>query len=102
MRVILFFDLPTITEKDRKIYSKFRKKLISSGYIMLQFSVYAKIFNNRDAAKNHIATLKSALPEKGYIRIMMVTEKQYSKMETLIGGKSKQEEYITINPFAVY
>jgi len=65
MRVILFFDLPVITRNDIRTYSLFRKKLISSGYIMLQYSVYSKIFNNRDAAVNHISALKKDLPKKG-------------------------------------
>ena len=28
MRIVLFFDLPTLTEKNRKEYTKFRKFLI--------------------------------------------------------------------------
>ena len=39
MRVMIFFDLPTETAKDRKIYNKFRKFLINEGFIMLQESV---------------------------------------------------------------
>ena len=46
MRVLIFFDLPTETAKDRKIYSKFRKLLINEGFIMLQESVYAKLALN--------------------------------------------------------
>jgi CRISPR-associated protein Cas2 len=102
MRVILFFDLPVITAKDRRIYSKFRKYLIANGYMMLQFSVYSKIFNNRDAAVKHITTIKKHVPEKGSIRLMLVTEKQYAKMEILVGGKSKLEEKITPDPFIIF
>ena len=46
MRIIVFFDLPTETSEDRKIYSKFRKLLINDGFIMLQESVYAKLALN--------------------------------------------------------
>ncbi len=102
MRVMLFFDLPVITEKDKRIYTRFRKYLISNGYMMLQFSVYSKIFNNRDAATKHIATIKKHVPQKGSIRLMLVTEKQYSKMEILIGGRSKLEEKITPDPFILF
>lgn len=99
MRVLVFFDLPVITKKDRYEYSLFRKKLIEKGYIMLQYSVYSKLFNNRDEAVKHISSMKTDLPKKGSIRIMMLTEKQYSSMEILVGGKSRQEEMITIDPF---
>lgn len=101
MRLILFFDLPTITKKDRFIYSKFRNDLIKNGYMMMQFSVYSKIFPNRDSAVKHILKIKKVLPEKGSIRILMVTEKQYSKMEILVGGISKLEKEITVEPFLI-
>jgi CRISPR-associated protein Cas2 len=32
MWVLVFFDLPTETKKDRKIYSKFRKDLLQDGF----------------------------------------------------------------------
>lgn len=99
MRLILFFDLPVKTKIDRRVYTKFRKYLLSKGYYMMQFSVYSKIFNNRDAVVNHIKMVKANVPQKGHIRIMMLTEKQYSKMEVIIGGVSRQEEIITVDPY---
>ena len=39
MRILVFFDLPTETAKDRKNYSQFRKFLIKEGFIMMQESV---------------------------------------------------------------
>lgn len=95
MRLMLFFDLPVKTKKERRVYTNFRKYLISKGYMMIQYSVYVKIFANRDAVKNHIKLLKRELPKKGQIRIMMVTEKQYAKMEVILGGISRQEQRIT-------
>lgn len=72
---MLFFDLPVKTKKDRRAYANFRKDLIRKGYMMIQYSVYVKIFANRDSATNHIKILKRDLPKKGQIRIMLVTEK---------------------------
>ena len=46
VRLILFFDLPMTTKKERKIYANFRKYLIKNGYMMMQFSVYCKIYRN--------------------------------------------------------
>ena len=99
MRLLLFFDLPVTTKAERKIYTTFRKMLLKKGYMMLQFSVYAKIFSNRDSVIQHIEQLRKNVPQEGEIRIMMVTEKQYSKMEIILGGKSNVENIITINPF---
>lgn len=92
MRLILFFDLPVATKSDRHSYSVFRKYLIKQGYMMLQYSVYSKIFNNMDAVDNHIKQLKKNLPKEGAIRAMTVTEKQYSKILILLGGITLSEE----------
>lgn len=99
MRLIVFFDLPVQTKKQVRIYNRFRKFLISKGYLMLQYSVYSKILNNRDSAQKHIEVVKKNCPQEGQIRILLLTEKQYARMEIIIGGKSKSEEIITINPF---
>ena len=92
MRLILFFDLPVTTKTDRHNYSVFRKYLIKQGYLMIQYSVYSKIFNNMDAVEHHIKQLKKNLPKDGSIRAMTVTEKQYSKILILVGGLSLNEE----------
>jgi len=101
MRIILFFDLPMITEDDKRIYTRFRKELVRNGYMMLQFSVYSKICTNREAAVNNILKIKKNVPEKGSIRILLVTEKQYSKMEIILGGKSRIENILTIDPVII-
>ncbi len=36
MRMIVFFDLPSVTYVDQKEYNKFHKFLIKNGYIMMQ------------------------------------------------------------------
>lgn len=95
MRLLLFFDLPMNNATERKIYAKFRKHLISEGFTMLQYSVYAKILPNRTSLDQYIITLKRNVPKKGSVRIMSVTEKQYHNMQILVGGKTLQEEIIT-------
>lgn len=92
MRLIVFFDLPVVTKTDRHAYSVFRKYLIKQGYLMMQYSVYCKLFNNQDAVENHLKMLKKNIPKDGSIRAMMVTEKQYSKILILLGARSVKEE----------
>ena len=53
MRLMLFFDLPVKTKKERRVYANFRKYLISKGYMMIQYSVYVKIFANK-VRLNHV------------------------------------------------
>lgn len=85
MRVIVFFDLPTETTLDRKNYRKFRKFLIKNGFMMLQESVYAKLALNSTQVTQIIKEVKSSQPIKGFIQILSVTEKQFSRMEFISG-----------------
>ncbi len=59
MRMILMFDMPTDTSDDRKAYRRFRKFLLSEGFIMHQFSVYSKLLLNDTANKAMLATIKN-------------------------------------------
>lgn len=87
MRVLVFFDLPTETDVDRKNYRKFRRKLIKDGFMMIQESVYAKLALNTTQVTQIVLDVKKNRPEKGLVQILCVTEKQFSKME-LISGKT--------------
>lgn len=42
MRMLVMFDLPTGSKKERRSYADFRKFLIKDGYHMEQFSVYSR------------------------------------------------------------
>lgn len=90
MWVLVFFDLPTETKKDRKVYSNFRKKLIEDGFTMFQFSIYLRHCASRENAEVHINRVKSFLPQKGQIGILCITDKQFGNMELFIGKEVKE------------
>lgn len=94
MRLLVFFDLPVGTKKERSIASKFRKFLISDGYYMIQFSVYGRLCNGNDAALKHEARLLQEVPNYGSIRLLVVTEKQYASMKILVGERKEKEKGI--------
>lgn len=85
MRMIVFFDLPTITPKDRKEYTKFRKFLINEGFIMMQESVYTKLILNGPAAHLVENKLEKNKPKNGLVQMLVITEKQFSSMTYLCG-----------------
>lgn len=90
MRILVMFDLPMITAAERKEYTKFRKYLIKSGFLMLQESVYCKMSPNSTLADATIENVKKNKPEKGLVQVLRITEKQYTKMEFIVGeGKSE-------------
>ena len=90
MRVMVFFDLPMLTKKDVREYTKFRKYLISQGFIMIQKSVYSKIALNGTASNAIIYNLKKNLPEMGLVQILVISEKQYQNIEFLVGEGQKE------------
>ncbi|MDO4920882.1 MAG: CRISPR-associated endonuclease Cas2 [Phascolarctobacterium sp.] len=85
MRILVFFDLPITTLENRKAYSKFRKFLIQNGFMMLQESVYCKLALNAVAAGAVISNVKLNIPKEGLVELLTVTERQFSRMEILIG-----------------
>jgi CRISPR-associated protein Cas2 len=95
MRILVFFDLPVVTKKQRKNYTNFRKFLIKDGYQMLQFSVYCRVTRNHDDAEKHINRLRGNLPPEGSVRVMLITEKQYNSMEILVGEITATENYLS-------
>lgn len=85
MRVLVFFDLPTETADDRRNYRRFRKALISNGFIMLQESVYCRLLINASAGKAAMDTVRKNKPPAGIVQMLSVTEKQFAGMEYLVG-----------------
>ena len=88
MRVLVMFDLPTETAENRRNYTKFRKYLIKSGFMMMQQSVYVRLALNQTNAKGMIDGVKKNKPPEGLVQILTITEKQYSKMEIVSGDYS--------------
>lgn len=85
MRIIVFFDLPTLTKTDIREYTKFRKFLIKSGFVMMQQSVYSKITLNQTAMEAVLKNVRKSKPPDGLVQVLCVTEKQFSRMEYIIG-----------------
>lgn len=87
MWVLVFFDLPTETKKDRKAYAQFRKSLQGDGFTMLQMSIYVRHCASMENAEVHIKRVKKALPEFGHVAIMCITDKQFSSIQFFYGEK---------------
>lgn len=102
MRLIVMFDLPTKTIIDIKNYNNFRKFLIKNGFYMLQYSIYVKICTNKDSADLQVIKIIKNKPPQGYIRTLILTEKQYENMNIIIGSRSKQDEKIGDRKFIIF
>ena len=87
MWVLVLFDLPTETKKDRKAASEFRKKLLKDGFTMFQFSIYVRHCASMENAEVHIKRVKASLPEYGQVGIFCITDKQFGNIEIFYGKK---------------
>lgn len=89
MWVLVLFDLPTETKKDRKAAAEFRKLLQKDGFTMFQFSIYVRHCASAENAEVHIKRVKSFLPEYGHVGIICITDKQFGGIELFYGKKAK-------------
>lgn len=89
MRLLVFFDLPTLTAKDRSNYRQFRKELINEGFLMLQNSVYVRIGVDKQAVNFLEKRLQQVAPKQGVIQTLIITEKQYTNINFLTGTAIK-------------
>ncbi len=90
MRILVMFDLPSITSEEKREYLRFRKFLLKDGFLMMQESIYCKLVLNATVANTVTENVRKNKPQKGLVQMLTVTEKQFSKMELLIGeGQSE-------------
>jgi len=94
MWVLVLFDLPTETKKERKAAARFRKDMLSDGFSMFQFSIYLRHCPSKENAEVHIKRVKSLLPEKGHVGILRITDKQFGDMEIFLNQKQEEKRNI--------
>ena len=81
LRLLCFFDLPMETNQE--------------------FSVYYRTCPNRSFASKFYKKLSQSNLPSGNVRLLAVTEKQFSEMVLIIGGKTKQEEVVSDHKLVV-
>ena len=101
MRLLCMFDLPVETDEEKRAYRVFRKNLIKEGFTMIQYSVYVRVCPNRDYAKRLETRIQRFTPLEGNVRLLCVTEKQYSDMKLLVGSRTTAEKAIGTERFII-
>ncbi len=90
MWILVFFDLPTATKKERRAYADFRKMLLNDGFTMFQFSIYVRHCPSRENADVHIKRVKASLPLLGKVGILSITDKQFGQIEIFFEQRQAQ------------
>ncbi len=96
MWILVFFDLPTQTKKDKKAYHDFRDKLKRDGFTMFQFSIYVRHCASRENMDVHVKRVRSYIPEYGKVGILYITDKQFGEMEVFYGRKAEKPKPVAI------
>lgn len=102
MRILVFFDLPVATKQERRVATQFRNFLLKDGYHMVQFSVYSRVCNGRDAVQKHKERIYRNVPDNGSVRLMVITEKQYEAVEILVGKKVQDDAPAAYEQLTIY
>ncbi|HOL89800.1 MAG TPA: CRISPR-associated endonuclease Cas2 [Anaerohalosphaeraceae bacterium] len=89
MWILAMFDLPVDTKKARKDYADFRKNLVQDGFTMIQYSVYIRHCASEENAQVHAKRVQSFLPPDGEVRLLIITDKQFERMQIFWGKLRK-------------
>lgn len=92
MWLFTLFDLPVDDAKARKAYAKFRKALLSEGFTMMQFSVYARFCASDEEVDAYRRRIKGFLPPEGEVRLVAITDRQFARMQVFEGKKRRKTE----------
>lgn len=58
--------------------------------------IYVRTCPSREYADRLENRIKKFIPDKGNVRLLSVTEKQYDDMKILVGNKTKTEEILGV------
>lgn len=92
MWVLAMYDLPVDTLEAKRCYRQFREALLDDGFTMLQYSVYARPCPTIENATVHVNRVREVVPPLGEVRVLILTEMQFSRMYIFHGGSPKPPE----------
>ena len=90
MWLYVMFDLPVGTKSQRRAATQFRQFLLDQGFEMAQFSVYLRFAESKEAVEAHIRRVRGALPRRGKVHIVSITDKQYENARVFVGRRRRR------------
>lgn len=80
MWILVTFDLPVETKKQRKAATKFRQYLLDIGFEMSQLSNYLRFCAGKEQFEAYTRKIEAHLPEWGDVYIFQFTDRQYENI----------------------
>jgi CRISPR-associated protein Cas2 len=85
MWILVAFDLPVLTQKQRRISHKFREYLKSIGFVMLQKSVYCYYSCTKERSDSIGNNIRRNIPDNGHITVIFLTDRMFSMTKNYYG-----------------
>ncbi len=82
--LLAYFDLPVGLQEERKQASTFRKRLLDQGFLMIQYSVYARPCVTLDSMEKYSRRVRSFAPVNGNVRLMFLTDLQWERTVVIL------------------
>ncbi|MEJ6018644.1 CRISPR-associated endonuclease Cas2 [Corynebacterium sp. H113] len=92
MWCVVMFDLPVKTASERREATRFRHYLLDAGFSRVQYSVYVEYLPLGVNLAKTARDIKAKLPRGGEVRIIPVTDKQWSSAFRFANGTPQLEE----------
>jgi CRISPR-associated protein Cas2 len=101
MWLVVLFDLPVGSKKERKAATRFRHNLLDLGFEMTQYSVYLRFCAGKEQAESYERKIERAMPSAGKVHIMAITDKQYENIRTY-WGRNREQSLKNPEQFALF
>ncbi len=85
MMLLVCFDLPRDTKKERKQANLYRKRLVELGFAMKQFSLYEREIRQKTTREKVIKILRSEIPDTGSITLYLLPDEVNDTQITILG-----------------
>lgn len=90
--ILVMFDLPVETAQMRKRATQYRVHLLNLGFSRIQLSVYARYLINGGSLDWLSSKISSNIPESGNVRLISVSDLEWSKTLVFEGVKRQIPE----------
>lgn len=84
--LLVTFDLPVGSPEQRKQANNFREFLKDDGFLMLQWSVYARPCVTFARQQTHLNRVLDQIPDEGNERCVFITQAQWERSYVFFGN----------------
>lgn len=92
MWMLVTFDLPVETKRQRAAATRFRNALLDHGFEMNQFSNYMRFCNGKEHFDAYVRKIEAILPPWGNIYVFQFTDRQYENIVRFSDQRRRRQQ----------